>query len=174
MNIQKGSRRSFSVHVVQALVFEIVMQHPPSARVFQGESKGRVSSQKRIKATQRARFHPVTLPEPIALLIKALEATISPSVDVPITSLHRLYAAGGLVDVITQPGVSGMLYPAGDYTAAAKMTAQLVADKDMQQRMGAMARAEVGSSTHVYVYVRLRTCVHVCVCVCTCACTFMY
>eukprot|EP00967_Tisochrysis_lutea_P111437 scaffold175276_cov17-Tisochrysis_lutea.AAC.1 len=51
--------------------------------------------------------------------------------------------SGGLVDVITNPGKSGLMYPPGDYAAAAQMVAQLVADKDMQQQMGANARAEV-------------------------------
>jgi hypothetical protein len=52
-------------------------------------------------------------------------------------------AAGGLVDVITQPGTTGLLYPPGDYNKAAELTAQLAASPDMRQRIGDAARKEV-------------------------------
>lgn len=52
-------------------------------------------------------------------------------------------AAGGLTDIITQPGTTGLLYEPGDYAAAARMVAGLVEDRAAAARLGAAGRAEV-------------------------------
>jgi sulfoquinovosyltransferase len=44
-------------------------------------------------------------------------------------------AAGGLTDIITQPGKTGLLYEPGDYAAAAQLVKQLIADPDMRQKV---------------------------------------
>lgn len=52
-------------------------------------------------------------------------------------------AAGGLTDILTNPGVTGFLYPPSDYTQAAKITAELLASPGRRQAVGAAARQEV-------------------------------
>ncbi|KAK9819279.1 hypothetical protein WJX81_005993 [Elliptochloris bilobata] len=52
-------------------------------------------------------------------------------------------AAGGLVDIVTQPGVIGHLYASGDYARAAALTRGLVVDEGARVAMGAAARAHV-------------------------------
>ncbi|KAK9830841.1 hypothetical protein WJX74_009486 [Apatococcus lobatus] len=52
-------------------------------------------------------------------------------------------AAGGLTDIISQPGRTGVLYPAGDYAEALRLTQNLVEDVAARKTMGATARAEV-------------------------------
>ncbi|KAK9816869.1 hypothetical protein WJX72_006341 [[Myrmecia] bisecta] len=52
-------------------------------------------------------------------------------------------AAGGLTDIITQPGTTGFLYPVGDYEQAIGYTRQLITDPELRQRMAAAARSEV-------------------------------
>lgn len=52
-------------------------------------------------------------------------------------------AAGGLTDIITQPGKTGLLYAPGDYAAAAAAVAGIIADPAVKQRLGAAARSEV-------------------------------
>jgi sulfoquinovosyltransferase len=44
-------------------------------------------------------------------------------------------AAGGLTDILTQPGKTGLLYAPGDYAAAAQLVKQLIADPEMRQRV---------------------------------------
>jgi sulfoquinovosyltransferase len=52
-------------------------------------------------------------------------------------------AAGGLTDIITDPGKAGFLYQPHDYAAAANHVKQLIADPEMLARMGAAGRREV-------------------------------
>ncbi|KAJ9516133.1 hypothetical protein QJQ45_024563 [Haematococcus lacustris] len=52
-------------------------------------------------------------------------------------------AAGGLTDILTQPGVTGHLYPPNDYASAARLIAALAANPEARQAMGQAARAEV-------------------------------
>ncbi|CAL8471117.1 g10659 [Coccomyxa elongata] len=52
-------------------------------------------------------------------------------------------AAGGLVDIITKPGVIGHLYAPNDYAAATELTRRLVHDEAARQAMGRAARAHV-------------------------------
>lgn len=52
-------------------------------------------------------------------------------------------AAGGLTDIITQPGKTGLLYSPGDYASAAGHVRRLVADADARRALGAAGRAEV-------------------------------
>lgn len=52
-------------------------------------------------------------------------------------------AAGGLTDIIAEPGRTGLLYAPGDYGAAAAHVARLVADPAARAALGAAGRAEV-------------------------------
>lgn len=52
-------------------------------------------------------------------------------------------AAGGLTDIITQPGKTGHLYPSGDYAKAAQLIRQLIEDPEARQAMASAGRAEV-------------------------------
>jgi len=52
-------------------------------------------------------------------------------------------AAGGLTDILTQPGVTGFTYPPGDYAKAAQLVAALASDPELRARVGGAARAEV-------------------------------
>jgi sulfoquinovosyltransferase len=52
-------------------------------------------------------------------------------------------AAGGIPDIITAPGQTGMLYPAGDVAAASAAVASLIADRAAAAAMGAAGRADV-------------------------------
>eukprot|EP00891_Asterochloris_glomerata_P003975 jgi/Astpho2/3975/e_gw1.00063.100.1_t len=52
-------------------------------------------------------------------------------------------AAGGLLDIITQPGTTGHLYQPGDYAEAIALTRSLVTDTAARQAMAAAGRAEV-------------------------------
>ncbi|KAL3160021.1 hypothetical protein ABBQ38_010407 [Trebouxia sp. C0009 RCD-2024] len=52
-------------------------------------------------------------------------------------------AAGGLTDILTNPGVTGFLYPPGDYGEAARITAELLENAEQRQAVGAAARLEV-------------------------------
>jgi len=66
----------------------------------------------------------------------ALEAMAS---GVPVVAV----AAGGLTDIITEPGRTGLLYDPGDYGAAARHAAGLVADPARRREVGANGRREV-------------------------------
>jgi sulfoquinovosyltransferase len=52
-------------------------------------------------------------------------------------------AAGGIPDIITQPGTTGLLYPAGDVAAASAAVATLLADAQSRAAIGAAGRADV-------------------------------
>lgn len=52
-------------------------------------------------------------------------------------------AAGGLTDIVTQPGITSFLYSPGDYEQAIQQTHQLVSELTFRQTMAAAARAEV-------------------------------
>ena len=52
-------------------------------------------------------------------------------------------AAGGLTDIITQPGKIAHLYPAGDYSQAAKLVRGLIEDKEALKQMALAGRKEV-------------------------------
>lgn len=52
-------------------------------------------------------------------------------------------AAGGLTDILTDPGKTGFLYQPHDYAAAANCVKQLIADPTLQARMGTAGRREV-------------------------------
>ena len=52
-------------------------------------------------------------------------------------------AAGGIPDIITQPGTTGLLYPAGDVAAASAAVATLLASADARAAIGAAGRADV-------------------------------
>lgn len=52
-------------------------------------------------------------------------------------------AAGGLTDIITQPGKTGHLYPVGDYAGAAKLVKGLIDDKEALKQMAEAGRKEV-------------------------------
>jgi sulfoquinovosyltransferase len=66
----------------------------------------------------------------------ALEAMAS---GVPVIAV----AAGGLTDIITEPGTTGLLYPPKDYALAAKHTAGLIANPAKRREVGAAGRREV-------------------------------
>lgn len=66
----------------------------------------------------------------------ALEAMAS---GVPVVAV----AAGGLTDIITEPGRTGLLYPPKDYECAAGHAAALVADPIRRREVGAAGRREV-------------------------------
>ena len=51
-------------------------------------------------------------------------------------------AAGGIPDIITQPGENGFLYPPGDVAAASRDVAALLRDGALRRRVGEAARAE--------------------------------
>jgi len=52
-------------------------------------------------------------------------------------------AAGGLTDIITAPGKTGLLYPQGDYAEAARQVRALVSDAAYCRAMGEAGREEV-------------------------------
>ncbi|KAG1669900.1 hypothetical protein FOA52_002426 [Chlamydomonas sp. UWO 241] len=52
-------------------------------------------------------------------------------------------AAGGLTDILNKPGVTGHLYPQGEYAKAAELIAGLVADPKSRDAMATAARSEV-------------------------------
>mmetsp|Transcript_12544 Transcript_12544/g.37669 ORF Transcript_12544/g.37669 Transcript_12544/m.37669 type:complete len:523 (-) Transcript_12544:480-2048(-) len=52
-------------------------------------------------------------------------------------------AAGGLLDIITQPGVTGLLYPPGDLDAGVEATRRLANNAEEARSMGAAGRCEV-------------------------------
>ncbi|KAI8474795.1 MAG: UDP-Glycosyltransferase/glycogen phosphorylase [Monoraphidium minutum] len=52
-------------------------------------------------------------------------------------------AAGGLTDILTRPGETGLLYAPGDYAAAAAHVQRLVDDEAARAALGAAGRAEV-------------------------------
>ncbi|KAF8059985.1 SQD2 [Scenedesmus sp. PABB004] len=52
-------------------------------------------------------------------------------------------AAGGLTDILTQPGTTGLLYAPGDYAAAAAHVRALLADPGAAARIAAAGRREV-------------------------------
>lgn len=52
-------------------------------------------------------------------------------------------AAGGLTDIITQPGKTGHLYPQNDYVKAAQLVRELVENPAARAAMAAAGRAEV-------------------------------
>eukprot|EP00891_Asterochloris_glomerata_P003976 jgi/Astpho2/3976/e_gw1.00063.105.1_t len=52
-------------------------------------------------------------------------------------------AAGGLTDILTNPGVTGFLYPPGDYSRAAQITGDLLAQPALRAAVGTAARADV-------------------------------
>lgn len=52
-------------------------------------------------------------------------------------------AAGGLLDIITQPGVTGLLYPPGDLESAAEATRKLAGDAAVAAAIGRAGRSEV-------------------------------
>jgi sulfoquinovosyltransferase len=52
-------------------------------------------------------------------------------------------AAGGLTDILTQPGKTGLLYAPGDYAACAGHVRRLVADPAAARELGAAGRSEV-------------------------------
>ncbi len=52
-------------------------------------------------------------------------------------------AAGGLTDIITQPGKTGHLYPPGNYEKAAQLIRQLLEDPGAMMAMSQAGRAEV-------------------------------
>jgi len=52
-------------------------------------------------------------------------------------------AAGGIPDIITAPGKTGLLYPAGDIAAASAAVAALIAAPQLQQEVGAAGREDV-------------------------------
>lgn len=52
-------------------------------------------------------------------------------------------AAGGLVDIITKPGIIGHLYQPGDYKTAADLTRELVKDASKRHEMASAGRREV-------------------------------
>ncbi len=52
-------------------------------------------------------------------------------------------AAGGIPDIITAPGTTGLLYPSGDVAAASAAVASLLALPDRGAAMGAAGRADV-------------------------------
>lgn len=52
-------------------------------------------------------------------------------------------AAGGLVDIITKPGIIGHLYQPGDYATAANLTRQLIMNPNLRQEMAQAGRQEV-------------------------------
>jgi sulfoquinovosyltransferase len=66
----------------------------------------------------------------------ALEAMAS---GVPVVAV----AAGGLTDIITESGRTGLLYPPKDYAAAAGHAASLVARPEWRRQVGAAGRREV-------------------------------
>lgn len=66
----------------------------------------------------------------------ALEAMAS---GVPVVAV----AAGGLTDIIAEPGRTGVLYPPGDYARAAELTAELVGAPERRREVGAAGRREV-------------------------------
>lgn len=48
-------------------------------------------------------------------------------------------AAGGLTDILTQPGVTGLLYPPGDLEQAGWAVAALLRDPELQQKVSQSA-----------------------------------
>jgi sulfoquinovosyltransferase len=66
----------------------------------------------------------------------ALEAMAS---GVPVVAV----AAGGLTDIIAEPGTTGMLYPPGDYARAASLAVELIGRPQRRREVGAAARREV-------------------------------
>lgn len=52
-------------------------------------------------------------------------------------------AAGGLTDIITAPGRTGLLYQSGDYRQAAEQVRQLISDRTQLLAVGAAGREEV-------------------------------
>jgi sulfoquinovosyltransferase len=52
-------------------------------------------------------------------------------------------AAGGLTDIITQPGTTGLLFAPGDYAACAGHVRRLIEDPAARLAMGAASRADV-------------------------------
>ena len=51
-------------------------------------------------------------------------------------------AAGGLPDIVTQPGANGFLYQPGDAAGAQRQVRALMSDPALRQRVGAAARTE--------------------------------
>lgn len=45
-------------------------------------------------------------------------------------------AAGGIPDIITNPGATGFMYPPGDMAAAAAVVGRLLADSALRQKVG--------------------------------------
>jgi sulfoquinovosyltransferase len=52
-------------------------------------------------------------------------------------------AAGGLTDILTRPGETGLLYPSGDYDACVAHVRRLIEDKDAAAALASAGRAEV-------------------------------
>eukprot|EP00775_Hariotina_reticulata_P006991 gene6991-7205_t len=52
-------------------------------------------------------------------------------------------AAGGLTDIISQDGNTGLLYSPGDYAKAAQLAQQLIADPQLRQQLSIAGRREV-------------------------------
>lgn len=52
-------------------------------------------------------------------------------------------AAGGIPDIVSTPGVTGLLFPAGDVAAASSAVASLIADPEKRAAIGAAGRADV-------------------------------
>jgi sulfoquinovosyltransferase len=52
--------------------------------------------------------------------------------------------AGGIPDIVTDPGVTGLLYSPGDEAEAAAHVAELLGSEEYRARLGAAAREEVG------------------------------
>jgi sulfoquinovosyltransferase len=52
-------------------------------------------------------------------------------------------AAGGLTDILTRPGETGLLYPSNDYNACVAHVRRLIEDKEAARDLGAAGRAEV-------------------------------
>lgn len=52
-------------------------------------------------------------------------------------------AAGGLTDILTRPGETGLLYPSNDYAACISHVKRLTGDEPARAALGAAGRAEV-------------------------------
>lgn len=52
-------------------------------------------------------------------------------------------AAGGIPDIVTQPGETGFLYPQGDVAACSRLVARLIAQPALAAQVGAAGRADV-------------------------------
>ncbi|GBF97348.1 UDP-Glycosyltransferase glycogen phosphorylase [Raphidocelis subcapitata] len=52
-------------------------------------------------------------------------------------------AAGGLTDILTRPGETGLLYPPNDYAACVAHVQRLTEDEPARAALGAAGRAEV-------------------------------